>query len=121
MGAKGRISSVPRKPITCRSRPIADVARATFEAPCLSSLTRSPSWCRSTAGQLAPAYLEAWREQWRTLRARLQTRLLQRRFRRNPGKYLTELEGRLLRLDLPPSKTGAEAPVCRTINQSRRD
>jgi hypothetical protein len=55
-----------------------------------------------TAGQLAPADLEAWRAQRRTLRARSQTRLLQRRFRRNPGKYLTELEGRLLRLDLPP-------------------
>ena len=55
-----------------------------------------------TAEQLAPADLEAWREQRRTLRARQQTRVLQRRFRRNPGKYLAELEGRLLRLDLPP-------------------
>ena len=55
-----------------------------------------------TAEQLAPADLEAWRKQRRTLRARRQTRVLQRRFRRNPGKYLAELEGRLLRLNLPP-------------------
>ncbi len=102
MGAKGQISSVPRKPITCRSRPIADVARATFEAPCLVFAYALTVLVPFNRRALAPTDLEAWREQWRTLRARLQTRLLQCRLRRNPGKYLTELEGRLLRLDLPP-------------------
>ncbi len=56
----------------------------------------------ATPEQLAPANLEAWRIQKRALRARRHSRILQRRFRRDPSKYLAELEARLLRLDLPP-------------------
>jgi len=44
--------------------------------------------------------------EWRTLRGKLnerhQSRVLQRRFRRNPDTYLTDLQTRLLKLDLPP-------------------
>lgn len=52
--------------------------------------------------QLVPADLSAWRKLRCTLQVRRQSRILQRRFRRNPEKYLSELEERLLRPDLPP-------------------
>lgn len=52
--------------------------------------------------QLAPTDLNAWKALRHALQLRRQSRVLQRRFRRNPEKYLSELEERLLRPDLPP-------------------
>ncbi len=57
---------------------------------------------RYTARELAPADTE----EWRTLRTELEecrrTRTLQRRFRRDPERYLTQLEQQLVKLTLPP-------------------
>ena len=55
-----------------------------------------------TAAQLAGVDLDEWRTLRGKLKQRHQSRILQRRFRRNPDAYLTDLQTRLLKLDLPP-------------------
>jgi len=52
--------------------------------------------------QLAPRDLDAWRALRAQLAQRHTARVLRYRFRRNPQAYLRDLEGRLLKLSLPP-------------------
>ena len=50
---------------------------------------------------LPPGYVETWRELRAGLEKRRESRRQQRRFRRDPLPYLTELEQRCLQLSLP--------------------
>jgi hypothetical protein len=55
-----------------------------------------------TAADLAPADPQAWRDVRAGLERRRQARVLRHRFRRDPAKYLHQLEEILLRPALPP-------------------
>lgn len=57
---------------------------------------------RYTARELAPADAEEWRTLRTELEERRHTRTLQRRFRRDPEAYLSQLEQQLVKLALPP-------------------
>lgn len=54
-----------------------------------------------TAADLATANRQDWQKLRTSLGQRQQTRVLQRRFRRDPQAYLTDLENRLCKLLLP--------------------
>lgn len=51
--------------------------------------------------ELAPIDLGAWRQVRADLERRRESRVLRCRFRRNPGKYLEQLEAKLLKATLP--------------------
>jgi hypothetical protein len=51
---------------------------------------------------LRDGYVADWQELRAELEQRRESRRKQRRFRRNPAAYLTELEHRCLQLSLPP-------------------
>jgi hypothetical protein len=53
------------------------------------------------AADLAPADLASWRVLRQQLDQRQATRRLQHRFRRDPERYLAQLEAQLLKSDLP--------------------
>jgi hypothetical protein len=54
-----------------------------------------------TAQELRPASVEGWRCLRQTLQARHQNRRTARRFRRDPAKFLAQLEENLLHMSLP--------------------
>lgn len=61
--------------------------------------TRQRTFC---AADLATEHLDAWRALRAELDQRHQQRVLQRRFRRDPEAYLTNLEVQLIKSVLPP-------------------
>jgi hypothetical protein len=56
---------------------------------------------RFSGGELAPADPQAWRTVRTALEQRREARVLRCRFRRNPAKYLQQLEAKLLKPALP--------------------